>query len=98
MKQWSPLLATSKAQQLLFRIVDVLLLPHALFQQDKNLPAAMLSAVRDSLPLYLQVGFAPMLCTGPAHITTPPTVAILHPISHRASPRQLVHPRHRGPT
>nr|XP_023668790.1 protein MMS22-like [Paramormyrops kingsleyae] len=53
-KQWSPLLATSKAQQLLFRIVDVLLLPHALFQQDKNLPAAMLSAVRDSLPLYLQ--------------------------------------------
>lgn len=47
MKHWSPLLATSKAQQLLFRIVDVLLLPHHLTQQDK--------AVRNSLPLYLQV-------------------------------------------
>lgn len=47
MKHWSPLLATSKAQQLLFRIVDGLLLPHNLTQQDK--------AVRDSLPLYLQV-------------------------------------------
>ncbi|XP_028985753.1 protein MMS22-like isoform X2 [Betta splendens] len=45
-KHWSPLLATSKAQQLLFRIVDVLLLPHNLTQQDK--------ALRDSLPLYLQ--------------------------------------------
>lgn len=47
-KHWSPLLATSKAQQLLFRIVDGLLLPHNLTQQDK--------ALRDSLPLYLQVG------------------------------------------
>lgn len=47
MKHWSPLLATSKAQQLLFRIVDGLLLPHNLTQQDK--------ALRDSLPLYLQV-------------------------------------------
>lgn len=46
-KHWSPLLATSKAQQLLFRIVDGLLLPHSLTQQDK--------ALRDSLPLYLQV-------------------------------------------
>lgn len=46
-KHWSPLLATSKAQQLLFRIVDGLLLPHNLTQQDK--------ALRDSLPLYLQV-------------------------------------------
>lgn len=46
-KHWSPLLATSKAQQLLFRIVDVLLLPHHLTQQDK--------AIRNSLPLYLQV-------------------------------------------
>ncbi|AWO97071.1 putative protein MMS22-like [Scophthalmus maximus] len=45
-KHWSPLLATSKAQQLLFRIVDGLLLPHNLTQQDK--------ALRDSLPLYLQ--------------------------------------------
>ncbi|KAM9852296.1 protein MMS22-like [Aulostomus maculatus] len=45
-KHWSPLLATSKAQQLLFRIVDGLLLPHSLSQQDK--------ALRDSLPLYLQ--------------------------------------------
>uniref|UniRef100_UPI0037E8E846 protein MMS22-like n=1 Tax=Semicossyphus pulcher TaxID=241346 RepID=UPI0037E8E846 len=45
-KHWSPLLATSKAQQLLFRIVDGLLLPHSLTQQDK--------ALRDSLPLYLQ--------------------------------------------
>ncbi|KAL4657459.1 protein MMS22-like [Arapaima gigas] len=53
-KQWSPLLATSKAQQLLFRIVDVLLLPHALFQQDKSLPTSMLCALKDSLPLYLQ--------------------------------------------
>lgn len=46
-KHWSPLLATSKAQQLLFRIVDSLLLPHHLTQQDK--------ALRDTLPLYLQV-------------------------------------------
>lgn len=46
-KHWSPLLATPKAQQLLFRIVDGLLLPHQLTQQDK--------ALRDSLPLYLQV-------------------------------------------
>ncbi|KAF3691565.1 Protein MMS22-like Methyl methanesulfonate-sensitivity protein 22-like [Channa argus] len=45
-KHWSPLLATSKAQQLLFRIVDGLLLPHSLSQQDK--------ALKDSLPLYLQ--------------------------------------------
>ncbi|XP_034553027.1 protein MMS22-like isoform X2 [Notolabrus celidotus] len=45
-RHWSPLLATSKAQQLLFRIVDGLLLPHNLTQQDK--------ALRDSLPLYLQ--------------------------------------------
>uniref|UniRef100_A0A3Q1FI97 Protein MMS22-like n=1 Tax=Acanthochromis polyacanthus TaxID=80966 RepID=A0A3Q1FI97_9TELE len=45
-KHWSPLLVTSKAQQLLFRIVDGLLLPHNLTQQDK--------ALRDSLPLYLQ--------------------------------------------
>uniref|UniRef100_A0A8C6LJQ8 Protein MMS22-like n=1 Tax=Nothobranchius furzeri TaxID=105023 RepID=A0A8C6LJQ8_NOTFU len=47
-KHWSPLLATSKAQQLLFRLVDGLLLPHHLPQQDR--------ALRDSLPLFLQVG------------------------------------------
>uniref|UniRef100_A0A665UNA8 Protein MMS22-like n=1 Tax=Echeneis naucrates TaxID=173247 RepID=A0A665UNA8_ECHNA len=45
-KHWSPLLATSKAQQLLFRIVDGLLLPNHLTQQDK--------ALKESLPLYLQ--------------------------------------------
>uniref|UniRef100_A0A8D0HB23 Protein MMS22-like n=1 Tax=Sphenodon punctatus TaxID=8508 RepID=A0A8D0HB23_SPHPU len=53
-KSWASILATSKAQQLLFRIIDCLLLPHAVFQQDKELPAAMLSAIRESLPLYLQ--------------------------------------------
>ncbi|MEE6475885.1 hypothetical protein FKM82_010885 [Ascaphus truei] len=53
-RYWSLMLATSKAQQLLFRIIDFLLLPHALFQQDKGLPPAMLSAIRESLPLYLQ--------------------------------------------
>lgn len=46
-KHWSPLLVTSKAQQLLFRIVDGMLLPHNLTQQDR--------ALRESLPLYLQV-------------------------------------------
>ncbi|KAG5271208.1 hypothetical protein AALO_G00177120 [Alosa alosa] len=51
-KHWSPLLATSKAQQLLFRIVDSLLLPHSLFQQDP--PTQVLSALKESLPLYLQ--------------------------------------------
>uniref|UniRef100_A0A4W3J3W4 Protein MMS22-like n=1 Tax=Callorhinchus milii TaxID=7868 RepID=A0A4W3J3W4_CALMI len=53
-KHWAPMLSTSKAQQLLFRIIDCLLLPHALFHQDKELPPAMLSAIRDNLPLYLQ--------------------------------------------
>ncbi|KAL2306637.1 hypothetical protein Nmel_004566, partial [Mimus melanotis] len=48
------ILATSKAQQLLFRIVDCLLLPHAVLQQDKELPVALLSAIQESLPLYLQ--------------------------------------------
>ncbi|KAK0146986.1 Protein MMS22-like [Merluccius polli] len=46
-KHWSPLLATSKAQQLLFRIVDNLLLPHSLTPQHDR-------ALRASLPLYLQ--------------------------------------------
>ncbi|KAM5164087.1 protein MMS22-like [Mantella aurantiaca] len=53
-RYWASILATSKAQQLLFRIIDYLLLPHALFQQDNGLPAAMLSAIRESLPLFLQ--------------------------------------------
>ncbi|XP_041044792.1 protein MMS22-like isoform X2 [Carcharodon carcharias] len=53
-KHWAPILSTSKAQQLLFRIIDCLLLPHTLFQQDKGLPQAMLSAIRDNLSLYLQ--------------------------------------------
>lgn len=45
-KHWSPLLATSKAQQLLFNIVNGLLLPNSLSGLDK--------ALRDSLSLYLQ--------------------------------------------
>ncbi|KAL0984652.1 hypothetical protein UPYG_G00144740 [Umbra pygmaea] len=45
-RHWSPLLATSKAQQLLFNIVNGLLLPNSLSGLDK--------ALRDSLPLYLQ--------------------------------------------
>nr|XP_025038081.1 protein MMS22-like isoform X2 [Pelodiscus sinensis] len=53
-KCWAPILATSKAQQLLFRIIDSLLLPLVVFQQDKELPAVMLSAIRENLPLYLQ--------------------------------------------
>uniref|UniRef100_UPI00398E73E8 protein MMS22-like n=1 Tax=Pristiophorus japonicus TaxID=55135 RepID=UPI00398E73E8 len=53
-KHWALILSTSKAQQLLFRIIDCLLLPHTLFQQDKGLTPAMLSAIRDNLPLYLQ--------------------------------------------
>lgn len=46
-KHWSPLLATAKGQRLLFGIVDGLLLPPNIPQQDK--------ALRDSLHLYLQV-------------------------------------------
>ncbi|RXM27868.1 Protein MMS22-like [Acipenser ruthenus] len=53
-KHWALILATSKAQQLLFRIIDCLLLPHALFQQDKGIPSPMLSVLRDNLPLFLQ--------------------------------------------
>uniref|UniRef100_A0A673KPP1 Protein MMS22-like n=1 Tax=Sinocyclocheilus rhinocerous TaxID=307959 RepID=A0A673KPP1_9TELE len=53
-KHWSHLLATSKAQQLLFRIVDVLLLSHALLQQDSGGHTQMLSALKESLPLFLQ--------------------------------------------
>ncbi|NWH73453.1 MMS22 protein, partial [Piaya cayana] len=53
-KFWAPILATSKAQQLLFRIIDCLLLPHSVLQYDKELPVALLSAIQESLPLYLQ--------------------------------------------
>ncbi|NWS70845.1 MMS22 protein, partial [Crotophaga sulcirostris] len=53
-KFWALILATSKAQQLLFRIVDCLLLPHSVLQRDKELPVALLSAIQESLPLYLQ--------------------------------------------
>uniref|UniRef100_A0A8C1L902 Protein MMS22-like n=1 Tax=Cyprinus carpio TaxID=7962 RepID=A0A8C1L902_CYPCA len=53
-KHWSYLLATTKAQQLLFRIVDVLLLPHALLQQDSGAHTQMISALKESLPLFLQ--------------------------------------------
>ncbi|KAM8954199.1 protein MMS22-like [Pelodytes ibericus] len=53
-RHWALMLATSKAQQLLFRIIDYLLLPHALFQQDKGLPPALLSAIKENLPLFLQ--------------------------------------------
>ncbi|KAF7692774.1 protein MMS22-like [Silurus meridionalis] len=52
-KHWSPLLATSKAQPFLLRIIDVLLLPHSLLQ-DKAPPPQLTSAIRDTLPLYLQ--------------------------------------------
>ncbi|XP_030054263.1 protein MMS22-like [Microcaecilia unicolor] len=65
MKHWALILATSKAQQLLFRIIDFLLLPHALFQQDKALPTAMLSAIRESLPLFLQ-GLCAICCQSQA--------------------------------
>uniref|UniRef100_A0ACB8GCP3 Protein MMS22-like n=1 Tax=Sphaerodactylus townsendi TaxID=933632 RepID=A0ACB8GCP3_9SAUR len=54
-KSWASILATSKAQPLLFRIIDCLLLPHAVLQQDKGLPAAMLSAIRENLPHFLQI-------------------------------------------
>ncbi|XP_051016856.1 protein MMS22-like [Acomys russatus] len=53
-KSWAQIFATSKAQKLLFRIIDCLLLPHMVLQQDKELPAPMLTAIQRSLPLYLQ--------------------------------------------
>ncbi|XP_004674126.1 PREDICTED: protein MMS22-like [Condylura cristata] len=53
-KSWAQIFATSKAQKLLFRIIDCLLLPHTVLQQEKELPAPMLTAVQKSLPLYLQ--------------------------------------------
>lgn len=54
-KSWAQIFATSKAQRLLFRIIDCLLLPHLVLQQDKELPAPMLTAIQKSLPLFLQV-------------------------------------------
>nr|XP_020042748.1 protein MMS22-like [Castor canadensis] len=53
-KSWAQIFATSKAQKLLFRIIDCLLLPHAVLQQEKELPVPMLTAIQKSLPLYLQ--------------------------------------------
>ncbi|XP_064342898.1 protein MMS22-like isoform X2 [Camelus dromedarius] len=53
-KSWAQIFATSKAQKLLFRIIDCLLLPHTVLQQEKELPAPMLAAIQKSLPLYLQ--------------------------------------------
>ncbi|XP_014446218.1 protein MMS22-like, partial [Tupaia chinensis] len=53
-KSWAKIFATSKAQKLLFRIIDCLLLPHTVLQQEKELPAPMLTAIQKSLPLYLQ--------------------------------------------
>ncbi|XP_066110478.1 protein MMS22-like [Saccopteryx bilineata] len=53
-KSWAQIFATSKAQKLLFRIIDCLLLPHSVLQQEKPLPAPLLSAIQKSLPLYLQ--------------------------------------------
>ncbi|XP_015985671.2 protein MMS22-like isoform X2 [Rousettus aegyptiacus] len=53
-KSWAQIFATSKAQKLLFRIIDCLLLPHSVFQQEKELPAPMFTAIQKSLPLYLQ--------------------------------------------
>lgn len=53
-KSWALIFATSKAQKLLFRIIDCLLLPHTVLQQEKELPAPMLTAIQKSLPLYLQ--------------------------------------------
>uniref|UniRef100_A0A8C6RGU0 Protein MMS22-like n=1 Tax=Nannospalax galili TaxID=1026970 RepID=A0A8C6RGU0_NANGA len=53
-KSWAQIFATSKAQKLLFRIIDCLLLPHTVLQQEKELPAPMLTAIHKNLPLYLQ--------------------------------------------
>ncbi|XP_031222349.1 protein MMS22-like isoform X2 [Mastomys coucha] len=53
-KSWAQIFATSKAQKLLFRIIDCLLLPHTVLQHDKELPVPMLSALQKTLPLYLQ--------------------------------------------
>uniref|UniRef100_A0A8C4RP59 Protein MMS22-like n=1 Tax=Erpetoichthys calabaricus TaxID=27687 RepID=A0A8C4RP59_ERPCA len=55
LKSWAAILATSKAQQLLCSIIDRLLLPLALLQQDKDLPTAKLAAIKENLPQCLQV-------------------------------------------
>lgn len=54
-KSWAQIFSTSKAQKLLYRIIDCLLLPHAVLQQEKEVPAPMLTAIQKSLPLFLQV-------------------------------------------
>ncbi|XP_040839735.1 protein MMS22-like [Ochotona curzoniae] len=53
-KSWAQIFSTSKAQKLLYRIIDCLLLPHAVLQQEKEVPAPMLTAIQKSLPLFLQ--------------------------------------------
>ncbi|XP_032264088.1 protein MMS22-like isoform X1 [Phoca vitulina] len=53
-KSWAQIFATSKAQKLLFRIIDCLLLPHTVLQPERELPAPLLTAIQKSLPLYLQ--------------------------------------------
>ncbi|KAI5944207.1 Protein MMS22-like [Manis javanica] len=63
-KSWAQIFATSKAQKLLFRIIDCLLLPHTVLQQEKELPAPMLAAIQKSLPLYLQ-GMCIVCCQSP---------------------------------
>lgn len=60
-KSWAQIFATSKAQKLLFRIIDCLLLPHTVLQQDKELPVPMLTAIQKTLPLYLQ-GICAVCC------------------------------------
>ncbi|KAK3513133.1 hypothetical protein QTP70_003775 [Hemibagrus guttatus] len=53
-KHWSPILAMSKGQSLLLRIIDVLLLPLSLLQDKAPPSQLLLSAIQDTLPLYLQ--------------------------------------------
>ncbi|XP_036915631.1 protein MMS22-like [Sturnira hondurensis] len=53
-KSWAQIFATSKAQKLLFRIIDCLLLPHVVLQRETELPAPRLAAIQRNLPLYLQ--------------------------------------------
>uniref|UniRef100_A0A8C5NW92 Protein MMS22-like n=1 Tax=Jaculus jaculus TaxID=51337 RepID=A0A8C5NW92_JACJA len=60
-KSWAQIFATSKAQKLLFRIIDCLLLPHVVLQQEKELPVPMLTAIQKSLPLFLQ-GICDVCC------------------------------------
>ncbi|XP_051880793.1 protein MMS22-like isoform X2 [Pristis pectinata] len=85
-KHWALILATSKTQQLLFRIIDRLLLPHTLFQQGTGLPPAMLSAIRDNLPLYLQ-GLAAII--GHTTVQTAYVKQLLQNIIHKYFDRFL---------